>query len=108
MHGNDLNNDLEHHLYEIFDKQKETTYKYGISCTELNEDGASSRADEQSAVFNRIAGWIRFISKVLIKNISGRKKAKEIEEQFIDEYELKHGKRPNGNPPENKLLNKKD
>jgi hypothetical protein len=45
---------------------------------------------------------IQYFSKVILTKIHGRKKAEEIEEQCIQEYEFKNGHRPKGNPPKGK------
>ena len=68
----------DHHLYEIVDSEKNTTYKYGIS---LRKDGSSPRAVEQTTLFNRVVGKLRFVSKVLITEIKGRKAAKNARRQ---------------------------
>ena len=99
VHGNSNENLEEHHLYEIIDKTENDVYKYGISFEELEKDGSSPRANRQVDLFNRVVGFIRFASKVLITGISGRRKARELEEQFIDDYRFKNGRRPRGNPP---------
>ncbi len=55
------------------------------------------RADEQTNLLNRAVGFLRFEAKVLLKEIEGRVKAKEIEQERIDKYEKKHGRKPKGN-----------
>jgi|JFJP01.1.fsa_nt_gi hypothetical protein len=97
-HGNSRESKKEHHLYEIFDKKEETTYKYGISGQPLNEDGSSPRANEQVSLFNRVVGWFRFIATVLITGIEGREEAEKLEQKKIDEYTSQNGKAPRGNP----------
>lgn len=96
-HGNDHRNENEHHLYEINDRERKRLYKYGICGRPLNEDGSSPRANEQVSLFNKVVGWSRFFAKVLIKGISGRKKAEDIENEYIGDYLKKHGKKPPGN-----------
>jgi len=97
FHGNSHKNEQDHHLYEIYDNEEKTTYKYGISGQPLNTDGSSPRANEQINIFNRLFGWIRFIANILITNIEGREKARQAEEEHISDYENKNGKRPKGN-----------
>ncbi len=97
-HGNSKKSKRPHHLYAIEDREKKTTFKYGICGRPLNKDGSSPRANEQVNLFNRVAGWLRFFASILLKDISGRTKAEEIESAYIDEYEAKHGKKPDGNP----------
>lgn len=96
-HGNSKKSERLHHLYEIWDRKKDATFKYGISGDPLNKDGASSRAEKQVRLFNRVAGWLRFFARILIKNIKGRKKARLLEEEHIKEYAEKYGEKPDGN-----------
>jgi URI fold toxin 2 len=96
-HGNAHDNNAKHHLYEIFDVERENVFKYGISGKPLNEDGTSPRALEQVSLYNRVVGMIRFFSRVLLVGIQGRKSAEEIEQQFIDNFRAKHGRNPPGN-----------
>jgi hypothetical protein len=46
---------------------------------------------------NRIYEWVRFFGRILIKDIPGKKAAREIETKHIKDYELKHGRKPKGN-----------
>jgi hypothetical protein len=96
-HGNSLDNENDHHLYAINDRERGGLFKYGISGQPLNEDGSSPRANSQVNLFNRVVGWSRFFAKVLLKGIAGRRKAEEIENQYIDEYKSKNGFPPPGN-----------
>lgn len=96
-HANSHQNQEDHHLYEIYDTTEEDVYKYGISGESLYEDGSSPRANRQVREFNRLVGLLRFLSRVLRTGIPGRKRAEEIEEEMIAEYEEKHGRRPRGN-----------
>lgn len=96
-HGNSLENDKVHHLYEIYDNELDDTFKYGISDKPIGKDGLSSRVREQVNMFNLVVGWIRFFGRILIKGIQGRKKARDLEDKHIDDYVEKQGKRPRGN-----------
>jgi hypothetical protein len=51
-HGNAHENHAKHHLYEIFDVERDNVFKYGISGKPLNEDGTSPRAMEQVTLYN--------------------------------------------------------
>lgn len=103
MHGNNKKNRRTYHLYEIRDTQENDTYKYGISSDPIHEsDQLSKRIRGQVSLFNRIAGFARFVGSILIRGIIGRKKADEIEEEYIQRYTEKHGRRPQGNPPAKK------
>lgn len=96
-HANSHDNDAEHHLYEIFDVERDNVFKYGICGKPLNPDGSSPRANEQVALYNRVVGMVRFFSRVLIVGISGRKRAEEIESEHIDAFYEKYGHNPHGN-----------
>jgi hypothetical protein len=97
-HGNSLENQELHHLYEIRDRQRKGVFKYGICGQSLNADGTSPRANTQVRLFNRLAGWSRFFANILIRDIPGRKKAEELENQYIAQHEKEFGKKPPGNP----------
>jgi hypothetical protein len=58
-HGNSKENQREHHLYGIKDRERRGIYKYGICGRPLNEDGSSPRAEEQVRLFNKVVGWAR-------------------------------------------------
>ena len=96
-HGNSKKSDKPHHLYEIRDSKRNDVFKFGISGEPLNSDGSSPRAKAQVQLFNALVGWARFFARVLMTNIPGRRKARDLEDQFIDEYERKYGERPRGN-----------
>lgn len=96
-HGNAPDNPADHHLYAIVDVERQNVFKYGISGKPLNPDGTSPRALEQVSLFNRVVGMIRFFSRVLLMNIPGRKRAEEIEQQYIDAFKTQHGRNPSGN-----------
>lgn len=99
VHKNSHKNLLDHHLYAIIDSEQEDIFKYGISCEKLEKDGSSPRAKRQLKLFNRLAGWLRYYAKVLLTKIPGRKRAEEIEEEYILQYKEEKGFRPPGNPP---------
>ncbi|MFN0217061.1 MAG: hypothetical protein ACKVT2_22615 [Saprospiraceae bacterium] len=96
-HANSHENDAEHHLYEIFDVERNHTFKYGISGKPLNPDGSSPRAYEQVLLFNRVVGMARFFAQVLLVAIPGRKRAEALEGEYIELYREKHGSNPPGN-----------
>ncbi len=97
VHGNSHQNLKIHHLYEVFDTEDKMTYKFGISDKPIGEDGLSSRLRDQLALFNNVVGWLRFVGRIIITGILGRKKAEEIENEHILEHEKKYGHRPRGN-----------
>lgn len=100
MHGNNKKNRRTFHLYEIRDTEEDDVYKYGISSGPISEkDQLSKRVRGQVNLFNRVIGFARFIGKILIRGIIGRKKADEIEEEYIQRHAAKYGRRPRGNPP---------
>lgn len=96
-HANSHDNDAEHHLYEIFDVERNGVYKYGISGKPLLADGTSPRANEQISLFNRLVGMVRFFAKVLVIGIPGRKRAEAIEQEYVDAFRDKYGHNPPGN-----------
>lgn len=96
-HANSYDNEAEHHLYEVYDTERDTTFKYGICGDPLNDDGSSDRATEQAEFFNRIVGYFRFFATVLLAGIAGRRQARQIEDDHIEAYRQKHGKFPEGN-----------
>lgn len=96
-HRNSLDNEEPHHLYSIKDKKNKNVFKYGISSDPIGEDGLSDRIRRQLNLFNLIAGWARFFAEILMKNIAGRKKARRIEDEYIEKYRKKHGRKPRGN-----------
>ncbi len=97
MHRNNLKNKAPHHLYEIIDKQEEEVFKYGISSDPIDSDGLSRRIRRQLRIFNLAAGWLRYFSRILLKDIPGRLKAEEIEDDHIERFKEKHGRLPRGN-----------
>jgi URI fold toxin 2 of polymorphic toxin system component len=97
-HANSHQNQEVHHLYEIYDTTEEDVYKYGICGEPLYPDGSSPRANRQVREFNRLVGFLRFLARVLMTGIPGRKRAEEIEEETKAGYESTHGRRPRGNP----------
>ena len=97
IHGNSHKNEKPHHLYKIGDRQEDDILKYGISDKPIGEDGLSLRIRVQLKQLNLGAGWLRYFGEVLIRGIQGRIKAKQIEQEFIDTYARKHGRKPRGN-----------
>lgn len=97
FHGNSLKNDNPHHLYEIYDEADQEIFKYGISDDPIEEDGLSARLRKQVSFMNLVANAARFIGRILIKGIPGRRKAKDIETGYIQRHIEKKGKRPRGN-----------
>lgn len=97
-HGNSLQNKNPHHLYEIWDEVEDDVFKFGISDDPIERDGLSKRIRTQLDFLNRAVGSQRFVGNVLHKSIPGRARAKEIEDEYIDQYFDDHGKKPRGNP----------
>lgn len=62
-HANSHENDAEHHLYEIFDVERDNIFKYGICGKPLNADGSSPRSNEQIMLYNRVVGMVRFFAR---------------------------------------------
>lgn len=99
-HKNSYQIEEPHHLYEIIDRVDDDVFKYGISCKPIGKDGMSSRMREQVNALNRIDRWLRFFARILIRDIPGKKAARQMEREHIQEYERRHGQRPRGNPTE--------
>lgn len=97
FHGNSRQNEKEHHLYAIHDKEEGDVFKYGISDKPIGEDGYSQRMREQVDYLNRAVGWARYLAEVLIRGIAGNAKARQIEDDVIDAYRERYGRNPRGN-----------
>lgn len=96
-HGNSHENQELHHLYAIDDLQEEEVFKFGISDDPIEEDGISKRIRIQLDLYNLIAGCLRFVARILRVNIPGRKKAEEVEDEYVEDHYKKHGRYPRGN-----------
>ncbi|NUQ24273.1 MAG: hypothetical protein HUU34_09980 [Saprospiraceae bacterium] len=96
-HGNSHKNKNPHHLYEIKDTLENEVYKYGISDDPIDENGLSNRVRKQIVLFNLVANFVRFVGRILIRNIPGRAEAERLEKEYISNYGKAHGKRPRGN-----------
>jgi URI fold toxin 2 len=97
FHGNSKLNDNPHHLYEIFDKEEDTVFKYGISTEPIGKDGLCKRMRLQLKMMNLVAGWKRFTVQILLFDIPDRIQAREIEDEHINAYRIKFGQKPKGN-----------
>jgi hypothetical protein len=97
-HNNSNESMKPNHLYEIVDKIDEDTFKYGISCDPIGDDGMSDRMRKQINYLNRLYEWERYFGRILIYDISGKKEARVIERQHIIQYEVVNGHKPKGNP----------
>ena len=96
-HGNSLDNQNIHHLYEIFRIVNGDTYKYGISDDPIEEDGLSERVRKQKIEMNRAVEYDKYNAQILITHIQGREEALLIEREYIDAYYHKNGQNPVGN-----------
>ena len=98
LHGNNKENSKLYHLYEIVDKETDDTFKYGISGDPISsKDGLSKRVRNQVALGNLFTGWLRYFGRVLIKNIKGNRKARKLEDEYIDAYFDENERYPIGN-----------
>jgi URI fold toxin 2 len=102
-HKNSYENEEEQHLYEIIDTERDDIFKYGICAKPLNADGSSARANEQTSFLNSAVGWFRFYANVIISGIMGRIAARELEDDYIENYKVKNGEYPPGNKNHKKL-----
>jgi hypothetical protein len=99
-HGNRNDNEAEHHVYEIRDREYEDVYKYGICGEPLNDDGTSPRAQRQVRELNRAVRWRRFFANIIATEIPGRIAAKKIEDRMNLGYKEQNGCFPPGNDTE--------
>jgi URI fold toxin 2 len=97
IHGNSNNNTNPHHLYEIRDSVDDDVFKYGISDEPIDEEGQSDRMKLQVNFLNLGVNWLRFFARILLFDISDRRKAKRIEKEHIKNYKDLNGRRPRGN-----------
>ncbi len=97
LHANSHENDADHHLYEIFDVERNSTFKFGICGKSFNADGSSPRANEQVGLYNRVVGMNRFFAKVIVVGISGRKQAEILEAEYVAAFREENGHNPVGN-----------
>jgi len=99
VHRNSNRNQEPQHLYEIWDKENDEVFKYGISDDPIEADGFSDRVRDQLYYLNLAANWIRYIGRILVVGITGKMLARKMEDDYIDAYINEYGKRPRGNPP---------
>lgn len=102
MHRNSNKNQEPHHLYEVWDNEEDEVFKYGISSEPIEADGLSKRIREQLKDMNLAVGWLRYIAKIILFNIFGRLKAKELEDEYMDAFEEEKGRLPRGNLKRNR------
>ncbi len=111
VHGNDKRSTKPQHVYQIFDWFFKIVFKYGISGSQLNKDGSSTRANSQVNQKNKDENEIRYSAEVLQTNIENREKALEIEKQLVTEFFEKTGLPPQGNQrpiPDKETKNKEN
>ena len=98
-HRNSHQNQQPHHLYEIIDTfEDDDVFKYGIGCEPIAKDGPSQRMRWQVKSLNLIDQVVRFFARIILWDIPGKKRAEEIEDEYIKAYWQKHGHKPRGNP----------
>lgn len=102
MHRNSHENREPHHLYEIHDKEEEEVFKYGVSSDPIDKDGLSRRIRKQLRILNLGAGWLRYFARIILKGIPGRKRAEEIEDEYVEAFEKEKGRMPRGNLRKNR------
>ncbi|MFN0216440.1 MAG: hypothetical protein ACKVT2_19445 [Saprospiraceae bacterium] len=102
LHRNSNQNDGPHHLYEIWDKGEDELFKYGITDDPIEADNLSDRIRDQLYFLNLSAGWVRYMGRIIQKDIMGRILAKQVESEYVQTYLEKHGVRPRGNPARRK------
>ena len=96
-HGNSNLNNKPHHLYEIRDSLDDSLFKFGISHDPIDTNGLSRRMRLQVNYLNLGVNWLRFFAQILLLDIHGKKEAKRIEEEHIQNYKKQNGRKPRGN-----------
>jgi URI fold toxin 2 len=97
IHANSHENLDLHFLYEILDNLRQDTYKYGISSDELKAGNTSEYLEKQLKMLNSAAEMDRYDAEILLRDIIGRLKAKQIEDKYMLRYEALFGRLPRGN-----------
>jgi len=97
QHSNLHKNPNVHHLYIIYDFQEREIYKFGISDKPVNDINVSSRLMKQVILYNRVAGSKRFAGRIISYPISGRIKARQLEDEEILKFKAKRNRFPRGN-----------
>ncbi len=97
FHGNSHQNISFHLIYEIWDSQEEEVFKFGITDDKIEPDGLPKRVRKQLQLLNLAVGWERYSARIVITDIPGREVAERTEDDFMDDFELKFGRRPRGN-----------
>ncbi len=91
-HKNSYENEELHHLYEILDRDRnDDVFKYGICCKPIDENGTSSRMREQVNALNRIDKWVRFFARIIIRDIPGKRAARELENNTFGITQIETG-----------------
>lgn len=106
-HGNSHENMNPHHLYAIDDIQEDDLFKYRVTDDPLEADGLPARLSTQLYLYNIVANFVRFVGRIILTDIPGRAMAEQIEDEYIAQYELEHGRRPRGNPRRRSKRSKK-
>ncbi|MEL7162745.1 MAG: hypothetical protein AAFN92_18445 [Bacteroidota bacterium] len=97
MHGNDLNDPSDQHLYVIYDREERRIHKFGISNKKVGADGHCRRMRNQVNAGNRWSKIGRYVARILVKLIKGRRRARALEDDCIIKYRDKYGAYPRGN-----------
>lgn len=97
LHRNSHDNEEEHHLYCIWDKEDKELIKYGISCEPIGKDNLSDRIRKQLKLYNAVVGRERFYAEIILTGIKGRKNAEKIENEYIEAFVKKYGRKPRAN-----------
>lgn len=96
-HGNDLEDPSEQHLYAVYDHEERELFKFGISSKPIGTNGKCSRMEEQERAGNLWSNSIRYVARIIIRAIMGRRKGRAEEDDTLLKYQAKHGKLPRGN-----------
>ena len=83
------------HGYEIRNVTKNTRHKVGVSGGALNKNGTSRRANSQVNKLNKEGGEV-YKANVRVKNVKGRQKILDWEQNEVNTYYQQTGKQPEG------------
>jgi len=96
-HGNDLDDPSDQHLYAVYDHEEKKLFKFGLSNKPIGANGKCSRMEEQERAGNLWSNSIRYVARILIRVISGRRRGRAAEDDAVRKYAAKHGQLPRGN-----------
>ena len=82
----------------FYDHELHRIHKFGISERPIFEDGTSQRMREQYRLMLQLVNADRITMRNIHREIAGRRRAIELEGDFVEAYVKKYGEEPIGNP----------